>query len=213
VPKGSLALVIDSADTILADSGSHAHTIDALAKIFGHIVQQSSSSRLVLPVTSQSVLLSSLMSTTFHARVKKPDNPQPPPIHALIHLILHSPVLLSYLVQQYHLILPPVDTIPELSTSRFWSVFTLVARRGTGERLVMSVGLDEMGGGTNQSTNREQSTGVAELRTRSRAGGEKGVRTVLRGWRFDYDCSRIVWCGWDDIPALHAFATRNVVGA
>ncbi|KAH7333633.1 hypothetical protein B0J17DRAFT_676220 [Rhizoctonia solani] len=212
-PRGPIALIIDSVDTMLADTGSHASTFQILSRIFGQIIQHSSSSRLVLPILSQSPLLSSLVSTNFQARVPKS---QPSPIHTLIHLVLHSPLLLSHLVHQYHLALPPVNTVPEPSTSRFWSVFTPVARRGTGERLAMAVGAEELGGtldAINQSTNRDIDSGVAEISTRSRAGGQKGVRIVLRPWRFDHEQNRIVWCGWSDIQALRAHESRDQASA
>ncbi|CAE6407368.1 unnamed protein product [Rhizoctonia solani] len=213
IPKGPIALIIDSVDTMLANSGSHANTFQILSQIFGQIVQHSSSSRLVLPILSRSPLLSSLVSTNFQARVLKS---QPSPIHTLIHLVLHSPILLSHLVHQYHLTLPPVNTISEPSTSRFWSVFTPVARRGTGERLAMAVGLEELGstlGTMNQSTNRDMDSGVAEISTRSRAGGQKGVRTVLRPWQFDHEQNRIAWCGWNDIQGLRAYESRDPASA
>ncbi|CAE6534765.1 unnamed protein product [Rhizoctonia solani] len=209
IPKGPMALVVDSVDTMLTDSGSHANTFQVLSRIFGQIVQHSSSARLILPVSSRSPLLPSLVSTNFQARVPKS---QPSSIHTLIHLVLHSSVLLSHLVHQYHLTLPPANTIPEPSTSRFWSVFGPVARRGTGERLAMAVGLEELGEALNtmnQLTNRDTDSGVAEINTRSRAGGQKGVRIVLRPWRFDREGNRIVWCGWSDIHGLRAYELRD----
>lgn len=211
--EGSLVLVIDSVDTMLADSGSRAHTISTLSHIFGRIVKHSNSSRLVLPIILESPLLPYLTSTTFRALVQKPDGSRPAPIHTLIHSILHPPVLLSYLVQQYHLTLPPVDTAPEVSTSRFWSVFIPVTRRHVGERLVMSIGVDELGtpGVINQLSDRDQTHGVIEMRIRSRTGGQKGIRTVLRGWRFDPEFTRVTWCGWGDIPALREYATQRIV--
>ncbi|CAE7210691.1 unnamed protein product [Rhizoctonia solani] len=206
IPKGPIALIIDSVDTMLADSGSHAKSFQALSLIFGQIVQHSSSSRLILPISSRSPLLPSLVSTSFQARVKL----QPSPIHTLIHLVLHAPVLLSHLVHQYHLTLPPVNTVPEPSTSRFWSIFTPVARRGTGEQLAAGVNVEELGGldTVNQSANRDLGSGVAEISLRSRAGGQKGLRIVLRPWRFDHEQNRIVWCGWNDIQGLRTYESR-----
>ncbi|CAE6475086.1 unnamed protein product [Rhizoctonia solani] len=209
IPKGPIALIIDSVDTIVADSGSHANTIQTLAKLFGNIVQHSNSSRLVLPVSSRSHLLPSLVSTTFQARVH---GLHPSPIHTLIHLVLHSPMLLSHLIHQYHLALPPANTVPEPTTSRFWSVFTPVAGRGTGEQLAMAVGVEELGrasNATNHLTNRDPSSGVAEIRTRSRAGGQKGVRILLRPWRFDHERNRIIWSEWNDIYGLRAYESRD----
>ncbi|CAE6542461.1 unnamed protein product [Rhizoctonia solani] len=207
VSKGPIALIVDSVDTMLADSGSYSKTYQVLSRIFGQIVQHSSSSRFILPISSRSPLLPSLMSTSFQARAPKL---QPSPIHTLIHLVLHPPVLLSHLVHQYHLTLPPANAAPEPSTSRFWSVFTPVARRGTGEQLAMAVGIEELGGtlNVNQSTNRGPDSGVAEISTRSRAGGQKGVRIVLRPWRFDHEQNRIVWCGWNDIQELRTYESR-----
>ncbi|CUA71559.1 hypothetical protein RSOLAG22IIIB_04678 [Rhizoctonia solani] len=192
---------------MLADSGSYSKTYQVLSRIFGQIVQHSSSSRFILPISSRSPLLPSLVSTSFQARAPKL---QPSPIHTLIHLVLHPPVLLSHLVHQYHLTLPPPNAVPDPSTSRFWSVFTPVARRGTGEQLAMAVGIEELGGAlnVNQSTNRGPNSGVAEISTRSRAGGQKGVRIVLRSWRFDHEQNRIVWCGWNDIQELRTYESR-----
>ncbi|KAG8762312.1 hypothetical protein FRC11_009901 [Ceratobasidium sp. 423] len=119
-------------------------------------------------------------------------------------------------MHQYHLTLPPVDTVPEPSTSRFWSVFSPVARRGTGERLAMAVGPEELGETSNtinQSTDRDPDSGVAEINTRSRAGGQKGVRTVLRPWRFDHEQNRIGWCGWSDIQGLRAYESHDQAAA
>ncbi|CEL59174.1 hypothetical protein RSOLAG1IB_09151 [Rhizoctonia solani AG-1 IB] len=209
IPKGPIALIVDSADTIFADSSSHASTVQTLAKLFGNIAQHSSSSRLVLPISSRSPLLPSLISATFQARAPEL---QPPPIHTLVHLVLHSPILFSHLVHQYHLALPPVNTVPEPTTSRFWSVFTPVARRDTGERLAMTAETEELGGAidnTNNLTNRDPTSGVAEIRTRSRAGGQKGVRIVLRPWRFDHKRSRIVWSDWNSIHGLRAYEPRD----
>ncbi|CAE6423327.1 unnamed protein product [Rhizoctonia solani] len=203
-----ISIVAAKLSSMLADSGSHANTFRALSRIFGQIVQHSSSSRVVLPISSRSPLLPSLVSTNFQARVSKT---RPSPIHTLIHLVLHSPVLLSHLVHQYHLTLPPVNAIPEPSTSRFWSVFTPVARRGIGEQLVMSMGVEELGGTSNtvnQSANRYLDSGVAEISVRSRAGGQKGVRITLRPWRIDYGSNRVLWCGWNDIQELRAYETR-----
>ncbi|KAF8762041.1 Oxysterol-binding protein [Rhizoctonia solani] len=209
IPKGPVALIIDSADTILIDTGSHANTVQTLAKLFGTITQHSSSSRLILPVSSRSPLLPSLVSTAFQVRVPRP---QTSPIHTLIHLVLHSPALLSHLVHQYHLALPPVNTVPEPATSRFWSVFTPVAGRNTGEQLVMGVGTQGSAGPSDSHdllANRDSNSGVVEVRTRSRAGGQKGVRIILRPWRFDHERDRIAWSGWNDIHGLRAYDPRD----
>ncbi|KAJ1300677.1 hypothetical protein OPQ81_002325 [Rhizoctonia solani] len=188
IPKGPIGLIIDSVDTMLSDSGSQASTSQVLSRIFAQIVEHSSSSRLVLPISSRSPLLPLLISTNFQA------------------------LLLSHLVHQYHLILPPVNTSPEPSTSRFWSVFTPVARRGTGEQLAMAAGAEGLDGtleAANRLTNRSLDSGVAEIRTRSRAGGQKGVHIVLRPWRFDHERSQIVWCGWNDIQGLRTYESRD----
>ncbi|KAG8740714.1 hypothetical protein FRC10_003964 [Ceratobasidium sp. 414] len=205
IGKNSILLVIDSPDTHLANLGSQSRTLDSLSRAFGRIVQQSSTSRLVLPIRSNSPLLPSLLSTTFQARVPSAEGSQLPPAHTLTQLIFHPPVLFSHLVQHYHVSLPPLNAPPEVSSARFWSVFSPVAGRGTGEQLVMGVDTGQLGGtstSNNQWASRDSSVGVVELITRARTGGQKGVRRVLKGWRVDQAQGRVTWCGWEEIPAL-----------
>jgi hypothetical protein len=209
-----MTLVVDSPDTLLADSVSQARTLDLLSRAFGQIIQQSISSRLVIPIRSNSSILPSLLSTTFQARSPRTESLQLPSAHTLIHLVLHSPILFLHLVHQYHISLPPVNEPPEASTARFWSVFAPVASRGTGEKLVMAIGTDQVSGApgfSNESTSRESSTGVIEFTTRARTGVQKGIRRVLKSWRLDRERGRAVWCAWDEIPALKACTTLGVV--
>lgn len=78
----------------------------------------------------------------------------------------------------------------------------------------MASGTDELSIAStsdNQSTSRNSKAGVLEIITRARTGGQKGVRRVLRGWRLDAGQNRVVWCGWDEIPALKASSTPSAV--
>ena len=197
----------------MSDLGSHASTINILSRAFGKIVQHSASSRFILPITSNSPLLANLLSTSFQARVQRTGDAQSS-AHTLIHLVFHPPALFSHLIQHYHVSLPPVNTPPEISTARLWSVFAPVAGRGTGERLVMASGTDELGTAfatDSQSTSRDSKSGVVEIVSRARTGGQKGVRRVLRGWRIDGEKSQVVWCGWDEIPTLKASSNPSAV--
>ncbi|KAF8596932.1 hypothetical protein BDV93DRAFT_527743 [Ceratobasidium sp. AG-I] len=214
IPKGSIALVVDSPDTLMSDLGSHASTINILSRAFGQIVQHSASSRLILPIISNSPLLATLLSTSFQVRGPRTSDTQPS-AHTLTHLVFHPPALFSHLIQHYHVSLPPVNTPPEVSTARFWSVFAPVAGRGTGERLVMASGTDELGIASTtdtQPTSRESKSGVVEIVSRARTGGQKGVRRVLRGWRIDGK-NQVTWCGWDEIPALKASSDPSAISA
>ncbi|KAG9125750.1 hypothetical protein FRC07_006379 [Ceratobasidium sp. 392] len=205
IGNAPILLVIDSPDTLLADLGSQSRTLDALSRAFGHIIHQSKSSRLVLPIRSNSSLIPSLLSTAFQARVPRTAGSQLPQTHTLTQLIFHPPILLSHLVQHYHVSLPPVNTPPESSSARFWSVFAPVAGRRTGEQLVMGTDNDQLSGSTSPndpSTSRDSNIGVIELIARARIGGQKGLRRVLRGWRADKAQGRVVWCGWEDILML-----------
>ncbi|KAG9082696.1 hypothetical protein FS749_006644 [Ceratobasidium sp. UAMH 11750] len=213
IGKDSILLVVDSPDTLLADFGSQSRTLDSLSRVFGRIVQQSNTSRLVLPIRSNSPLLPSLLSTTFQARVPSAEGSQP---HTLSHLIFHPPILFAHLVQHYHVSLPPLNVPPDASSARFWSVFVPVAGRGTGEQLVTGADNDQLGGtsiSNNQWARRGSGTGVIELVTRARTGGQKGVRRVLKGWRVDKGLGRVVWCGWEEIPALKSYISSTTEAA
>ncbi|KAG8683609.1 hypothetical protein FRC09_015966 [Ceratobasidium sp. 395] len=210
VGKVPIHLVIDSPDTLLADLGTQSLTLDYLSRAFGLIIQQSNSSRLVLPISSKSSLASSLLSTSFQARVPKAEGSQLPPAHSLTVLSFHPPALFRHLIQDYHVALPPLNAVPEASTARFWSVFAPVASRSTGEQLVMGVNDDQLSG-TSSSNNEamvsDLNTGVIEVTTRARTGGQKGVRRVLRGWRKGQ--VGVTWCGWEDIPALKSYVASD----
>lgn len=213
VSKGPTALVIDSPDVLSSDLGSPTATINIISRAFGQISQLSASSRLILPVMSNSPLLAGLLSTSFQARAQATSATQPS-AHTLTQLVFHPPILFSHLIQHYHVSLPPVNTPPETSTARFWSVFAPVAGRGTGERLVMASGTDDLGVAStadNQSTSRDSKSGVVEIISRARTGGQKGVRRVLRGWRIDGEKNQVVWCGWDEIPALKYSSAPSIV--
>ncbi|KAG8681641.1 hypothetical protein FRC09_017337 [Ceratobasidium sp. 395] len=70
---------------------------------------------------------------------------------------------------------------------------------------------DDQLGGTSSSNNEViisgLNTGVIEVTTRARTGGQKGVRRVLRGWRKGQ--AGVIWCGWEDIPALKSYISSD----
>ncbi|QRV85391.1 hypothetical protein RhiJN_13409 [Ceratobasidium sp. AG-Ba] len=209
--KGPTTVVIDSPDTLLSNLGSQSRTLDILARAFGHTAHQSNS-RLVLPIRSNSPLLEPLLSTTFRPRAAASGDSQPTTLHTLTHITLHPVTLFTHIIQNYHVSLPSPDTPPDTASARFWSVFLPVARRGTGEQLILGDEPDQPSTtphSYHQMASRDARTGIVEIVTRARAGGQKGVRRVLRGWRTDSDKNMVCWCSWDEIAGLRLCLTEK----
>ncbi|KIO19378.1 hypothetical protein M407DRAFT_246187 [Tulasnella calospora MUT 4182] len=150
-----LTILIDSIDTFRSDIESTSSTCLFVGEILEALSKsQHPTSRLVLPIPSQSLLLPHLTSTSISQN--------------LTLLVLHSPYLVAHLSQSY-LTSPPLDSAHP--SDKFWSLFLPAAQRGEGEKLVLS------GEG---GAYRKMHEGIVEVVIR---GGRKGVERTLEGWR------------------------------
>ncbi|KIJ35511.1 hypothetical protein M422DRAFT_180688 [Sphaerobolus stellatus SS14] len=112
-----VVLIVDSADTICEDKQSHSATYNILKAWHANVLKRPSPSRLILPLRSNSRLLTLLITPSFSS--------------SLVHLILHPPATLQNLAADY-LTLPP----PHSPAPKFWPIFSGLSTRGEGEPLL-----------------------------------------------------------------------------
>jgi hypothetical protein len=139
-------------------------------------------SRLILSISSESLLLPLLVHPSFSAN--------------LTHLILHSPLIVRHLAESF-LTAPPPLSPPE----RFWALFGPAAARGEGERLAFS------SAGGNDLWH-----GVVQVITRgsSSVSRARSVERTLEAWMVD-KLGNVRGLAWEDLPSLHDLKQRESI--
>ncbi|KAG5653063.1 hypothetical protein H0H81_002443 [Sphagnurus paluster] len=165
-PPGSIQVVFDSVDTLCADIGYVSDTTSALVQVRDlpeSVKKKSSSSpiqgpsRLILHTTRPSALATLLTQPQFSSSATL--------------LIVHPPVLLRHLAQDY--LTPPPPTSQK---AKFWSVFLPVSERTYDvDRLVHGAGGEGSGNDTEI---------IVEILVRGSEGSgrKRGIERELEGW-------------------------------
>ncbi|KAI9063014.1 hypothetical protein FKP32DRAFT_1652028 [Trametes sanguinea] len=181
-PAGTLNVIIDSVDTLLADMKSISETTRLLSELLSIVRARGGTSRLILHVLAPCPILSMIAQTRFSP--------------TLTHLIAHPTALLTHLASAY-LTPPPPLSPPE----KFWGVFISISERHyESEKLVFGSGGE--GSGLQEF--------VVEIVVRGGAdatGRRRGVERELEGWSPAQDGA----CGLRELDSLKALWSKKPV--